>query len=503
MMYKSRVFYAKQNLLFGVIRQIVAVSAPFITRTVMIKTLGAEYTGLDGVFKSILMIFNVAELGFATAISFYLYTPLAVRDASEVCKFVCYLNKIYKGIGIAISVCSFIMLPFLEFLIRGGTPEDLNLYMLFMLTVSYNVAGYLLFAYKEVLVVAAQRQDIVSKIDIVIIAFQMIAQSASLLLLNDYYLFLLIQVVSVLGRNLLIGHVADKLFPQYLRKNNLPKEKKDAIYEHIKGIIIGRLTSLSRNGFDVIFISALCGLHYVTIYQNYYYVYAAICSLMGVVTKSIIASVGDSIARENKDKNYVDYQNLDFLYWIVRVVIAVILVLTYQLFMDLWVGKELMFDDRVMVLFVIYFYIVTAGGIRSAYIAGSGIWGKLQRINLMECLSNIVLNYMLGVYWGIMGIIIASILTVLIFSIYGNSIVLIKEYFRTEMSVYFYELTKQNFIGLSFVLLAWWASYVWGASYDWKIMIKIGLTILGCFVAILMLDSKYKRQVKWVRAIVR
>ena len=121
----------------------------------------------------------------------------------------------------------------------------------------------------------------------------------------------------------------------------------------------------------------------------------------------------------------------------------------------------------------------------------------------MECLSNIVLNYMLGVYWGIMGIIIASILTVLIFSIYGNSIVLIKEYFRTEMSVYFYELTKQNFIGLSFVLLAWWASYVWGASYDWKIMIKIGLTILGCFVAILMLDSKYKRQVKWVRAIVR
>ena len=152
---------------------------------------------------------------------------------------------------------------------------------------------------------------------------------------------------------------------------------------------------------------------------------------------------------------------------------------------------------------LIYFYIVTAGGIRSAYIAGSGIWGKLQRINLMECLSNIVLNYMLGVYWGIMGIIIASILTVLIFSIYGNSIVLIKEYFRTEMSVYFYELTKQNFIGLSFVLLAWWASYVWGASYDWKIMIKIGLTILGCFVAILMLDSKYKRQVKWVRAIVR
>ena len=58
-MEESRTKHAKRNIMYGFLRQIIAMISPFIIRTIMINTLGAEFTGLNGVFSSIMMVFNV------------------------------------------------------------------------------------------------------------------------------------------------------------------------------------------------------------------------------------------------------------------------------------------------------------------------------------------------------------------------------------------------------------------------------------------------------------
>lgn len=483
-MEESRTKHAKRNIMYGFLRQIIAMISPFIIRTVMINTLGAEFTGLNGVFSSIMMVFNVSELGFATAVMRSLYIPIAQKDKDKICKLLNFFRKIYLKIGLFLIILSISVLPFLHNLVKGDIPENINIYVLFLLTSLYSIAGYFLFAYKEVLVNACQRQDIISKIDIVIIVSQFLGQGYVLISLNNYYVFLLIQIVSVVMRSLIIGYCATRYFPKYMPEGNLNQVDKKCIFDNVKGIAIGKLTSTSRNGLDLVFISYFCGLIYVTIYQNYYLVYAAVIALIGTISSAIMAGIGNSIAVNEVENNYQKYLKFDFYYWILRMICAAGMLLFYQPFMNAWVGEDLLLDDNGMLMFVMYFYVVSAGGIRSAYIAGTGIWQKLKKINILELVCNVLLNFIVANYAGVKGIIAASIITVFIFSIVGNSIVLVNEYFVNKMKAFFLEFTKQTLFATIFLGGIYFVSCQIKAEYD---VLKL-CNMFICFIVIVLLS---------------
>ena len=66
----SRVKNASRNIVWGILNKIVVLLLPFITRTVMIYTLGMEYVGLSSLFTSILQVLSFAELGIGSALVF-------------------------------------------------------------------------------------------------------------------------------------------------------------------------------------------------------------------------------------------------------------------------------------------------------------------------------------------------------------------------------------------------------------------------------------------------
>ena len=67
---------AKRNLIFGVISRVIAVSCPFITKTVIQYTLGEHYLGLGSLFSAILSVLSMAELGFSSAIVYSMYKQI-------------------------------------------------------------------------------------------------------------------------------------------------------------------------------------------------------------------------------------------------------------------------------------------------------------------------------------------------------------------------------------------------------------------------------------------
>lgn len=76
----SRVKNASRNIIWGILNKIVVLLLPFITRTVMIYTLGMEYVGLNSLFTSILQVLSFAELGIGSALVFSMYEPMAEND---------------------------------------------------------------------------------------------------------------------------------------------------------------------------------------------------------------------------------------------------------------------------------------------------------------------------------------------------------------------------------------------------------------------------------------
>ena len=59
--------------------QIITVLLGFISRTVFITALGAEYLGVNGLFTNILSIISLAESGIGSSIVYSLYKPVAER----------------------------------------------------------------------------------------------------------------------------------------------------------------------------------------------------------------------------------------------------------------------------------------------------------------------------------------------------------------------------------------------------------------------------------------
>lgn len=420
---------AKRNILAGIGDKIIHLIFPFIIRSVTIQVLGAEYLGLGSLFTSILQVLNLAELGFSSAVIYNMYKPLAENDTKTVCALLNFYKKIYRIIGAVILGVGLAVLPFLRNLIDGGIPDNINLYILYLLFLFNTVSTYFLFAYKSALLNACQRNDVVSIVHAATSLIQFLAQILVLIATGNYYLFIIVQCITGILNNLLTAYIAKLKYPQCVCAGEVPKEQRKDIRRRVYGLMVYKICSTTRNSFDSIFISSMVGLTAVAIYSNYYTIMTAIIGVMGIFTSSIISSVGNSIVTESEEKNYRDMNKINFLYMWFSGWLAICLACLYQPLMKLWMGEENMFPFGIVILFCIYFYALKMGDIRAVYSDAKGLWYENRFRTIAESITNVALNAVLGYFFGVSGIIIATLVSLIVFGFAYSAQILFKHYF--------------------------------------------------------------------------
>ena len=155
---------AARNVVFGVIQRAYNMVMPFIMRTAMIYLLGVEYLGLNSLFTSILQVLNLAELGVGSAMVFSMYKPIAADDDKTICALMKLYRFYYRVIGAVVLIAGLIILPFIPKLISGDVPADINVYLLYLLNLLATVFTYWLFAYRNSILNAYQRNDVISSV---------------------------------------------------------------------------------------------------------------------------------------------------------------------------------------------------------------------------------------------------------------------------------------------------------------------------------------------------
>ena len=91
-----------KSSLSGLLFKIITLLFPFLVRTVIIKRLGEEYVGLSTLFTSVLQVLSLSELGFASAIAYAMYKPIAEDDKPKICALLNFVKIVYRIIGIFI-----------------------------------------------------------------------------------------------------------------------------------------------------------------------------------------------------------------------------------------------------------------------------------------------------------------------------------------------------------------------------------------------------------------
>ena len=433
-MYINRKANTKRNIVWGTVRQLLDIVLRFFIRTFIVRVLGAEYLGLNSLFSSILHVLCLAEAGFSSAIVFSMYRPIVTDDTDKICALLSYYRRVYRIIGCVITAAGLCVMPFLERLIRGGYPGDINLYLLFGIFLFDTAVSYFLFSYRQCLLTAHQRNDIYSRIVIFVTTGEYLLQIAVLVLFRSYYAYILLRPAATITINLACGVITGRIYPQYRCRGSLRQEDRRIIREKISGLVVSKLTGITRDSFDSVFISAFLGLTAVAVYSNYYYICFAILLVQGILLGSISGGVGNSIAAESTQKNFQDFRKIGFLHnWLFSWWTACLLCL-YQPFMELWVGRSMLASFPTMLIYCVFFYVSCLEGVQGVYAQGNGLWWESRKFYMLEALANVILNWVLAKLLGIFGIMLASVLSRLCIGNVSSLYILFRHYF-TEQSL--------------------------------------------------------------------
>lgn len=442
----NRTKNATRNIVWGVVNKVVLLVTPFVIRTIIIKSLGTDYLGLSSLFSSILQVLNVTEMGFSATIVYCLYKPIANDDRNTINQLLRFYRKVYCLIGIMILVIGSSLSPFLPKLIKGTWPTDINIYYLYWLYLINTAASYLLFAYKSALLIAHQRNDIEEKISIAMYMAQYAIQIVVLLVFKNYYVFVIVSLLFTVFGNITRSIIVDRKYPWAKCGGKISRDLKKDIGKRVSGALIQKLCATTRNSLDSIFVSAYLGLTVITIYGNYFYILTAVHGVIYIIINGMTAGVGDSIAREDITKNHHDMMKYSFFYsWISGWCTCCLLSL-YQPFMELWVGKELKFPFSSVILFCVYFYSLTIGDVRTTYITGAGLWWEGRFRSITETVVNIGLNAVLGYFFGVNGIILATIISILGINFVWGTLIAYKYYFKGIKPSRYYLLNIYYFL---------------------------------------------------------
>ena len=431
---------AKRNIGWGLFERAVALTVPFICRSALIRIFGINYAGLNSLFTSLLSTLNLAELGFGSTVVYFLYGAIAEDNKEKICSILNYLKKVYLIVGTTILTLGILAIPFLKNFIHSDIPEGINIYVIFLLSLSSTCLSYFLFTYRSSLIIAHQRHDVIFRISIVITIVDKALQLIAIFLFKNYYMYIGSGIVATIINNLLYNFASKKMYPDYNPKGKLEKTVRSNIQTKIKGLFLYKIGGVVSGQADSIVISSFLGLAIMGKYGNYYYVIYFLFMMFSMYYSTIRAGIGNSIALETVEKNHHDFKVLQFgQSWMVSWC-TVCLYCLFQDFIVVYARVYNQLDFSIVICLCLYFWVWKMQDIVGTYKEAAGLWDKDKFRPLISALFNLFLNILTVRYIGLYGVILSTVVSTIIVDIPWATKVLFKEYFKKGEIDYYLSL---------------------------------------------------------------
>ena len=433
----SRTEYSILNILTGVGGYFLNTVLGFVCRMVFVRCLSADYLGVNGLFTNILTMLSLAELGVGSAIVYALYKPLAENDEEKIASLMRLYSKAYRVIGTLIAVVGLALMPFIKLIIQEQPNISESIYLLYGINL-FNTASSYFFSYRSSLLIAAQRNYIVSGINYAITILQSVLQMVFLLKFRNYLGYLLIQTAGTFVFYILVSYVATKQFP-FIRKKDvkpLPKNEQKMLFSNIRDLMIYKVSSLLVNSTDNILITFFNGLATTGIASNYTLLVNTLNSLLSQVFNGLTASIGNHNASESGEKRYQLFSFLNMMnFWIFGWAALGIFFCSSDL-VQLCFGEEYVLSAEIPFVMALNFFTVGMMNAVWTYKHTLGLFHHGRFIQFFTGILNIAFSALLGTYWGLFGILFATFIARLFTSLWYDPYAVFKYGFHMPLCVY-------------------------------------------------------------------
>lgn len=339
------------NIAFSIIYQLVTLFSNFLMKTILIKNLGIQYTGVSALFTDILTVLSVAELGFGTAVSYALYRPLYEKDDIQIAKIMRLYQKIYRIVFFVIIAAGIVCSFFLKYIVKDVPDIKENIHIVFIFFIFKAAVSYL-FVYKATLIEANQEKHIVSAIGTAVCILATILEAVAIVVFKSYIGYLFVMVTMVIVQNVIISSVANRRYPMLKNvcSQSLSLSERKEIFKNVRALAIYKISGALQRGVDSVIISAMLGTSLVGFLSYYKMIVNNVDSLFGQVFEAIKPSVGNLAASESNKRQYAVFKKLCFLSFAIGNFITVSLITLLNPFITLWLGSNCLLDMNIVIM---------------------------------------------------------------------------------------------------------------------------------------------------------
>ncbi|GHV14469.1 sugar translocase [Fibrobacterales bacterium] len=416
--------------------QAIILSVQFISRTVFIKTLGAEYLGINGLFSNLLSMLSLAELGLGTAISYALYKPIAEDNREEIKSLLHFFKRCYFIIGGVVILLGFLLMPFLPHFIKGEVNVPVNIYFVYLCFLANSVITYF-FAHKRIIIDNSQNKRITASIDFALNMVVSAIQILILLKLQNYILFLLVKIIGSIAASVIIAFVANKKYAFIIETTKpISEELRKKIYYNVSILFLGRIGGLVVFGTDFLIISAFVGLSVVGIYSNYTLIINTVAMIGNLIIQACGASIGNAVATLNKKEIYAVFKKISFLIFAISGICSVCLLNLINPFIEIWAGADYLLSDSVVYVIVANYFFSLNRTLVWVFKDCAGIFKPDRYKPIVEIVFNMGLSLFLVQYLGVIGVLIGTLANTLFVCIWVESYLVHKYIFENSVFLY-------------------------------------------------------------------
>ena len=406
----SRTQKSARNIAFSISYQLVTLLSNFFIKTVLIKNLGIQYTGVSALFTDILTVLSVAELGFSTAVSYALYRPLYEKDDLQIARLMGLYQKIYRIVFAVILAAGAVCLIFLNGIVKDVPDIKENIHIIFLFFLFKTAVSYL-FVYKATLIEANQEKHIVSAIGIAVCILTTVLEAISLTVWKSYLGYLAVMVTMVIVQNLIISSVANRRYPMLKAEcgQRLPLSERKKKIKNVRALAIYKISGALQRGVDSVIISAMLGTSLVGFLSYYKMIINQVDSLFGQIFEAMKPSVGNLAASETGERQYAVFKKMCFLSFAIGNFITVSLVTLLNPFITLWLGRNYLLGTDIVILLAADAYLITMVRPYESFRNANALFIQGKYRPAIMVILNIVLSVRLARQWGVSGVLFATV----------------------------------------------------------------------------------------------
>lgn len=415
----------------------------FFSRKIFLDNLGAEFIGLTGTLNNILGYLNLSELGISACIGFFLFKPIQTNNRQEIQDILSLLGYLYNWIGGIILAGAFIISLFFPLIFANAELSLGIIYFAFYSFLGSSLIGYFI-NYRQILLSADQKNYLVAiyyqSANLVKLALQIFLAYK----LKNFYIWVAVEFLFGIIGCIILNWKINKEYP-WLNVNKKQGKQLLKRYPEIitktKQVFIHKIKDFVLVKSDELFIFLFVSLKMVAYYGNYMIIISKLISLFAAASGSVGASVGNLVAEGNKERMLKVFWEYTTIQHTIAATLAFSLYAFLEPFISHWLGSEYIMDNRILILLVIYIYITNSRNSVDSFNYAHGLYADVWSA-WAELIINVSVTVICGLKWGIIGILLGKIASLIPIVVIWKPYYLFTSGFKTSVSIYWRNVVR-------------------------------------------------------------